>query len=438
MGARETALNALIACRKDGAWSNGVLKDYITRDRLDSRDAALATRLCYGVLQNRLLLDAYLKQLLTGKLKDLHPLVRDILHLGLYQICLMDKIPESAAVNESVSLAKKYCAKQRGASGLVNAVLRNAARNRETLRQPDKLEERYSHPAGLVALLRSYVGQDRLEGMLKANNAAPRTVVQVNTLKITTEELTARLEDEGVTARPHRWMKDCLVLSETGALERLGAFREGLFYVQDPAAKLSVLCAGLPREEIRVVDCCAAPGGKSFAAAIAMGGRGEIFSSDLYDHKTELIARGAERLGLGNLTISRRDAALAVPEWEKTMDAVLVDVPCSGYGIIRKKPDIRFKDPDTMKDLPALQLQILKTQADMVRPGGVLIYSTCTLVRRENEGVVEKFLKANADFTLEPLPLPDVFPKNETGMLALVPGEYDTDGFFIARLRRKL
>ncbi len=438
MGARETALNALIACRKDGAWSNGVLKDYITRDRLDSRDAALATRLCYGVLQNRLLLDAYLRQLLTGKLKDLHPLVRDILHLGLYQICLMDKIPESAAVNESVSLAKKYCAKQRGASGLVTAVLRNAARNRETLRQPDKLEERYSHPAGLVALLRSYVGQDRLEGMLKANNAAPRTAVQVNTLKITTEELTARLEDEGVTARPHSWMKDCLVLSETGALERLGAFREGLFYVQDPAAKLSVLCAGLPREEIRVVDCCAAPGGKSFAAAIAMGGRGEIFSSDLYDHKTELIARGAERLGLGNLTISRRDAALAVPEWEKTMDAVLVDVPCSGYGIIRKKPDIRFKDPDTMKDLPALQLQILKTQADMVRPGGVLIYSTCTLVRRENEGVVEKFLKANADFTLEPLPLPDVFPKNETGMLALVPGEYDTDGFFIARLRRKL
>ncbi len=438
MGARETALNALIACRKDGAWSNGVLKDYITRDRLDSRDAALATRLCYGVLQNRLLLDAYLRQLLTGKLKDLHPLVRDILHLGLYQICLMDKIPESAAVNESVSLAKKYCAKQRGASGLVNAVLRNAARNRDTLREPESLEERYSHPAGLVALLRSYVGQDRLEGMLKANNAAPRTVVQVNTLKITTEELTARLEAEGVTARPHSWMKDCLVLSETGALERLRSFREGLFYVQDPAAKLSVLCAQLPREEIRVVDCCAAPGGKSFAAAIAMGGRGEIFSSDLYDHKTELIARGAERLGMSNLTISRRDAALAVPEWEKSMDAVLVDVPCSGYGIIRKKPDIRFKDPDTMKDLPALQLQILKTQADMVRPGGVLIYSTCTLVRRENEGVVEKFLKANTDFTLEPLPLPDVFPKNETGMLALVPGEYDTDGFFIARLRRKL
>ena len=437
MGARETALNALIACRKDGAWSNGVLKEYIQRDRLDSRDAALAARLCYGVLQNRMKLDFYLKQLLTGKVKDLHPVVRDILHLGLYQICEMDKIPGSAAVNESVTLAKKYCPKQRSAPGLVNAVLRNAVRSKDSLQQPASLEEKYSHPAGLLALLRSYVGQERLEPMLAANNAAPNTVVQVNTLKTTTPALMEKLEAEHVTAQPHGWMPDCLVISNTGALERLEAFREGLFYVQDPAARLSVLCAELPQMEIKVVDCCAAPGGKSFAAAIAMGGRGEIFSSDLYEHKTGLIRAGAERLGLNNIHVSRRDAAEEVPEWEQQMDAVIVDVPCSGYGIIRKKPDIRFKDPDTMKDLPKLQLQILNTQAKMVRPGGVLIYSTCTLVRRENEGVVEKFLKANPDFFLEPLPLPAAFPKNESGMLALVPGQYDTDGFFIARLRRK-
>ncbi len=436
MGARETALNALIACRKDGAWSNGVLKEYIQRDRLDGRDAALATRLCYGVVQNRLKLDFYLKQLLTGKLKDLHPVVRDILHLGLYQLREMDKIPASAAVNEAVVLAKKYCPKQRNAAGLVNGVLRNAQRSE--LKEPTSLEDRYSHPANLLALLKSYVGEERLEDMLKANNAAPQTVIQVNTLKTTAAELAEKLRGEGVSAQPHGWMPDCLVLTNTGALENLEAFREGLFYVQDPAARLSVLCAQLPQEGARIVDCCAAPGGKSFAAAVAMGGKGEIFSSDLYEHKTGLIRKGAERLGLSNLHVSRRDASEVVPQWEKNMDAVIVDVPCSGYGIIRKKPDIRYKDPDTMKDLPRLQLQILQAQAKMVRPGGVLIYSTCTLVRRENEGVVEKFLKSAPDFTLEPLPLPPVFPKNESGMLALVPGEYDTDGFFIARLRRNV
>lgn len=437
MGARETALNALIACRKDAAWSNGVLKEYIRRDRLDSRDAALATRLCYGVIQNRMKLDFYLEQLLNRSGK-LHPVVRDILHLGLYQLLEMDKIPDAAAVNESVSLTRRYCPGQKNAPGLVNAVLRRCAGSRDSLKEPDSLAVRYSHPENLVALLRSYVGEERLEPMLRANNSAPRTVVQVNTLKISGEALIARLAEDHVTARPHSWMPDCLILESTGDLENLPAFRDGLFYVQDPAARLSVLCAELPDTGARVVDCCAAPGGKTFAAAIAMGGRGEIFSSDLYEHRTGLIRLGAERLGLAHIHVSQRDASLEEPRWAEQMDGVIVDVPCSGYGIIRKKPDIRFKDPDTMKELPGLQLGILNAQARMVKPGGVLIYSTCTLVRRENEGVVEKFLKANPDFRLEPLPLPEPFPKNETGMLALVPGQYDTDGFFIARLRRNL
>ena len=437
MGARETALNALIACRKNGAWSNGILKEYTLRDRLDSRDAALAARLCYGVLQNRQKLDFYLKQLLTGKLNSLHPAVRDILHLGLYQIYELTKIPESAAVNESVSLTKKYCSKQRNAPNLVNAVLRSAVRTKGTLEEPVTLEDRYSHPANLIALLRSYVGEQRLEPMLAANNAAPDTVVQVNTLKTTAQALTERLEGEGVSVQPHSWLQNCLVLSGTGNLEQLPSFRDGLFYVQDPAARLSVLCAQLPKEELRVLDCCAAPGGKSFAAAMDLGGRGQIISCDVHAHKTELIRAGAERLGLTNVEARQQDATEQVPEWVDVMDAVIADVPCSGYGIIRKKPDIRLKDPDTMKELPGLQLQILRNQAKYVKKGGLLLYSTCTLVRRENEGVVEKFLKSNPEFVTEPLELPAPFPKNESGWLALVPGQYDTDGFFICRLRRK-
>ena len=433
MGARETALNVLIACRKEGGWSNGVLKEYLQRDHLDRRDAALTTRLCYGVLQNRLKLDYYLQQLLTGKLKDLHPAVRDILHLGLYQLKEMDKVPSSAAVNESVDLAKKYCKKQRYAPGLVNAVLRKAVG--APLQEPAGWQEKYSHPQALIDLLKSYVGKERIETMLRANNEAPDTVIQVNTLKITTAALAQRLEEEGVCVQPHGWMKDCLILSGTGNLEKLPAFREGLFYVQDAAAKLSVLCAGLMPGQT-ILDCCAAPGGKSFAAAIAMQGNGYITSCDVHPHKAELIANGADRLGIGILSAKCQDATEFVADWEGKMDTVIADVPCSGLGIIRKKPDIRYKNLQEMAQLPALQLKILKNQARYVRPGGVLLYSTCTLVHGENEGVVKAFLKDNSDFSLEKLPLPAAFPENATGMLALVPGEYDTDGFFIAKLRR--
>ena len=436
MGARETALNALIACRKEGAWSNGVLKDYIQRDRLDSRDAALAARLCYGVLQNRNKLDFYLKQLLTGRLKDLHPAVRDILHLGLYQIYELDKIPESAAVNESVTLAKKYC-KNPKASSLVNGVLRSAVRTKGTLNEPVSYADRYSHPDALISLLKKDLPKGKLEPMLIANNAAPQTVVQVNTLRTTAAKLAELLTEEQVSVRPHGWMKDCLVLERTGNLEKLRAFQEGLFYVQDPAAKLSVLCAKLPKEEIRVLDCCSAPGGKSFAAAIAMEGKGQITSCDVHAHKISIIENGAARLGLCNITARRQDATLRVREWENAMDTVIADVPCSGLGIIRKKPDIRYKDLKELDALPALQLAILENQAAYVKKGGVLIYSTCTVLKRENEDIVHAFLAKHDDFYLEPLDLPAVFPKNETGMLTLIPGEYDTDGFFISRLRRK-
>ena len=437
MSARETALKVLIACRKEDGWSNGVLKACIARDRLDSRDSALASRLCYGVIQNRNYLDFYLRQLLTGRIKDLHPVLRDILHLGLYQIYLTDKIPESAAVNESVELAKKYCRNQRNAPGLINGVLRNAVRTKGSLKEPNSWEDRYSHPGELINLLKSYVGKERMEPMLRANNSIAPMTVQVNTLRTDTASLQAALEVEGVTAENHPWLENCLVLSGTGNIEHLQSFRDGLFYVQDGASKLSVLCAQ-PTPGQRVLDCCAAPGGKSFAAAMCMEGKGSITSCDIHAHKVDLIGKGAERLGIQCVTPQLQDGAEFRQDWEAAMDLVITDVPCSGFGIIRKKPDIRYKDLAATLELPALQLSILRNAARYVKPGGLLMYSTCTLVRAENEGVVEMFLQTHPDFTTEPLPLPAPFPRNENGMLALIPGEYDTDGFFICRLRRKL
>ena len=435
MGARETALDALIACRRDGAWSNAVLKEYISRDRLDPRDAGLATRLVYGVIQNRGKLDFYLKQLLKGKLKDLQSVVRDILHLGLYQIYELDKIPDSAAVNESVRLTKQYSKNPKAAS-LVNGVLRNAVRTKGQLEEPKSYADKYSHPDELISLLKENLPKGTLEPMLIANNAAPQTVAQVNLRKITAEGLVEKLAAEGVSAQPHRWMDNCLILSGTGSIENLTAFKEGLFYVQDPASRLSVLCAQLP-ENSRVLDCCAAPGGKSFAAAIAMKGTGSIISCDVHEHKVGLIQNGADRLGLTNISARQQDATVFVPEWENQMDTVITDVPCSGLGIIRKKPDIRYKDLTEMAMLPELQLQILHNQARYVKPGGTLLYSTCTVLRRENEDVVTAFLQTSPDFYTEPLALPEEFPENTSGMLTLIPGQHDTDGFFICRLRRK-
>ena len=219
--------------------------------------------------------------------------------------------------------------------------------------------------------------------------------------------------------------------------EKLPSFMEGLFYVQDPASRLSVRCAMLPKDGgIRLLDCCSAPGGKSFAAAIAMGGRGQIRSCDIHPHKIALIENGARRLGLTNIRAGVQDASVFNPEWEDAFDVVLADVPCSGLGIIRKKPDIRYRNLKETEALPALQSAILSNQASYVKKGGVLMYSTCTILKRENEQVVEAFLEAHPDFHTEPLCLPEVFPKNENGMLTLLPGQYDTDGFFICRLRR--
>ena len=431
MSARQTALSALIACRRRNAWSDGVLKEYIARDGLDRRDAALASRLCYGVLQNQQLLDFYIASFLKCKLKDLQPVVLDILRLGAYQITMNDKIPVSASVNEAVEQGKKYANRQ--AAGLINGVLRAMTRA-EKLPEPPDLATRYSHPAALVELLRENVGDELLPELLKSHNSAPPTTVQVNTTRITAKEAAQILEKQGVGVEKHPWLTDCFFLNGTGSIEALEAFRDGLVYVQDPAARLAAICAGV-EPGMQVLDCCAAPGGKSFAAAIEMKNQGSILSCDIHPHKLTLIEKGAERLGLTIIKTGLQDASAFVPEWENAMDAVIADVPCSGLGVIRKKPDIRYKDLSRIGQLPEVQRAILEQQARYVRPGGVLLYSTCTIIRAENEAVVENFLQHHPEFQAEMLPLPEACGLSGT-MATFLPCIHGTDGFFIAKMRK--
>lgn len=434
MDARTTALSALIACRRQNAWSDGALKEYIARDALDSRDAAFASRLCYGVLQNRMLLDFYLSQKVKGSLTKLQPVVLDILRLGAYQLFFCDRVPVSAAVNEAVEQTKKYA--NRAASGLVNGVLRALAREKETIRQPDDLATKYSHPQPLVELLKDSLPDGELEAFLAADNEAAPTCLQVNPLRASFAEVQQALTDSGVRYEMHPWLKDAMLVSGTGSVESLPLFQDGKVFVQDAAARLAARCAGVT-PDMRVLDCCAAPGGKSFAMAMQMENRGEIISCDIHAHKTALIEKGAARLGISIITAMQNDARAEKPEWSEAFDAVVADVPCSGLGVIRKKPDIRYKDLAQTEGLPAIQQAILETVCRYVKPGGTLLYSTCTVLRRENEDVVNDFLRAHPEFSPEPLPLPVGLKEDGTGMLTLYPHRHACDGFFICRLRRK-
>lgn len=441
MSAREAALRTLVAMDHQKAWSDGHLKKTIQEEHLDRRDAALATRLCFGVLQNRMLLDHYLQQYSTMKLTKMESKVRNSLRLGLYQMLFLTKIPVSAAVSESVALTKKLCKNPR-AGGMVNGILRNLARHLDALPTLDRSDPMaylallYSHPQWLVEAWGARLGEEELEDLLRFDNSEPPVTVQVNTCRFQTQEVAETLRREGMGVAPHPWLADCLTLTATGDLTQSEGWRQGMFYPQDPAARLAVLAAGLSPGD-RVLDACAAPGGKSFAAAMAMGDKGEIRACDLHPHKKALIQAGAERLGLQSVTAQVADGRKPRKGWGAAFDAVLADVPCSGLGVLRKKPEIRYKDPKELEDLPQIQGEILANVAGYVRPGGVLLYSTCTLRREENEEVVQAFLAGHPEFHREAFRLPGPLGLVEAGECTLWPQRLETDGFFLAKLRKE-
>ena len=433
VNARAAALETLIRCRRDGAWSGASIDSAIKKYELKGRDAALASRLCLGVLQNSSLCDYYIGCFCSSKLE---PKVRDILRMGVYQLLFLDRIPAHAAVSEAVRLCRDEGVQR--AAGLVNAVLRKIADNIGSLPEiPGKgsaeyLSVKYSHPLWLAEYLISAKGYDFSEAFFAANNSSSALTIQINTLKVTPDEYLRALDRTGISYSV-KTPSGCIEL-EGGFTAELPGFDEGLFYVQDRAAHLAVEIAA-PRAGTKVLDVCASPGGKSFASAFAMENRGSILSCDIHDKKLRLVRQGAERLGIDIISTSALDARAFVPEFAAKFDTVIADVPCSGMGVIGKKPEIRYKNKAEIEALPVIQSAILYNVSKYVAPGGVLLYSTCTVMREENEAVVEAFLKNHKEFAAEGFDICGV--KSESGMYTFWPNVDGTDGFFAAKLRRR-
>lgn len=435
MRAREAAVQALLACEKRGAWSDAYLNGLFDRESPDRREAALAYRISAGVLQNREACDWYLKPYLKGKLQS--P-IRAILRSAVYQIAFMDRIPVSAAVNEAVELAKRLG--NPGAAKLVNAVLRRLTSGPlpplPEGDDPENLSIRFSHPRPWVDYFLERLGKEDTKKLLALNNASAPVTLRVNRLKATSEEVAEILRQDGIEVCPSV-MEGFFTVENPGALTSIRAFQDGLVTVQDPAAALPVFAAAA-RPGMSVLDCCAAPGGKSFLLAEQMEDQGSILSCDLHEKKLKRIEEGAQRLGISIIETCATDASKPLTAMQERFDLVLADVPCSGLGVIRKKPEIRYKTREQVATLPDTQLAILEGAASCLRSGGVLVYSTCTLLREENEAVTEAFLARHPEFSREAFELPSPFGVAADGQRTLWPFEFETDGFYLCRMRKRI
>lgn len=422
---REAALEAMRRMRRAGDFSSDAVDGVITQSALEPREAAFCTRIVRETLQNLYFIDYYLNLWSNTPTKRLEPAVLDILRISAAQLLFMDRVPPSAAVNEGVKLCANSGCKR--ASGLVNSVLRRVSENMDALPEipgegtAEYLSTRYSHALWQVRELIERRGYDGARSVLERNNAEPPLTLQTNTIRTTAEELADMLRAAGFEpvagASPGE-----LRLRGAGRADLLPGYSEGLFYVQDGAARLAVRETGV-KPGMTVLDACAAPGGKSFGAAIQMNGTGRIISCDVQEKKLRRISDGAARLGLDCIETRRMDARRPAEELIGVADVVIADAPCSGLGVIAKKPEIRFKSESDLEALPGIQLDILRGLAECVKPGGTLLYSTCTLRKCENEDVIAAFLSENSGFEVQE-------------MRTLWPDIDDSDGFFVCRMVR--
>ncbi len=430
MNIREKIFDSLLSAEINGRFINLESDAFLKRTELLPRDRAFYTALLYGVTERRITLDYQIGALTASAASKLQDKVRILLEIGLYQILYMDSVPDHAAVGETVELAKKMV--NSGAVGLINGVLRRASSElisdgKPKLILPEKGKEPsgyfsvfYGFPRWMCRLwIRAY-GEERAEMIMKNLNRKAEISIRVNILKISRDEYLDVLSDAGFKAEASGLCPDGIQLS-SGAVGSLPGYARGLFFVQDDASRLAVAALD-PKPGDSVLDCCACPGGKSFAAAIAMENRGDIISADIHENKLSLISSGAARLGIDIISPVCVDASVYRAEFDSRFDRVLCDVPCSGFGTIAKKPDLRFKERESVDSLPELQYSILENCSRYVKKGGFIMYSTCTLNPAENEENTKKFLSEHADFAL--IAERTIFPSDRC------------DGFFYCMMKK--
>ncbi|ARK31051.1 16S rRNA (cytosine(967)-C(5))-methyltransferase RsmB [Halalkalibacter krulwichiae] len=440
---REVALEVLLQIEKHQAYSNLLLNQTVKRANLDPRDVGLLTEIVYGTIQRRDTLDYYLNYFVKKGVHSLNDWVRVLLRLSVYQLVYLDRIPERAIVHEAVTIAKKRGHK--GISGMVNGVLRSLIRQGvPTIDKGQSSIEQIaietSFPIWLVQRWVEQYGTEITKEMCESSLIPPHVTVRVNQVKSTVEQALERLQVEGVQARFGELSEDALII-EKGNVFQTSAYLEGIVTAQDESSMLVGRALGV-KEGMEVLDTCAAPGGKSTHIAEQMNDRGEVFSFDLHEHKVKLIREQANRLGLTSIKAEATDARkLKMHMNGKQFDRVLIDAPCSGFGVIRRKPDIKWskqlKDVEAIKEI---QSSILNEVAPLLKTGGTLVYSTCTVDKDENEKVVQSFLDRHPDFQLdktliERLPEKAKSSKHyKDGMITILPQDFHTDGFFIASL----
>lgn len=428
--ARQTAFEILCKIQRDSSYSNLALESALDNSEMSGVEKAFTSALVYGVIERLYTLDFEISQYLSQPLKKLKPQVLTILRMGTYQILFMDKIPDSAAINESVKLTKKNS--MSFASGLVNAVLRKVCNNGIT--ETDDMTVKFSAPEWLCKLWSSAYGDDNCQKLLESTFGYADTVIRVNTLKTDADKLISILNNEGITAEKSAVINDALIITKSGALHKTKAYTDGLFHVQDTSSQLCCKALNVQSDDI-VLDVCAAPGGKSFTLCQMLENSGMVYSFDIHQHRIKLIENGAKRLGITNLTATENDASLfntTIPQADK----ILCDVPCAGLGVIRKKPEIRYKNYDEINSLPELQYQILKTSSEYLKVGGTLVYSTCSLNPDENENVIKRFLDENKNFESVKILAELRRYSNDTDYISLMPHIHGCDGFFIAAVRK--
>ena len=436
---RDAALSILLAVDKNQAYSNLLLHETIKRHKIEPKDRALLTEMTYGTLQHKMTLDYYLEPFIRGKIDHW---VRWLLRLSLYQMHYLTRIPPHAAVNEAVEIAKRRGHKGIASTvnGILRSILRQGVRSTDEITDPiERLSIATSHPNWLVERWVAAYGMATTQAMLEENNVPPIQTVRVNLTKGTVEEAITHLTAEGIKVERSTLIPECLHITG-GQAARTAAFGQGLITIQDESSMLPATVMN-PQPDWRVLDMCAAPGGKTTHLAEKMNDEGSILALDLHPHKLELIDENTARLGLESIDTAPLDGRKA-PEYlaVESFDAVLVDAPCSGLGVMRRKPDIKYtKREEDLESLQAIQLSLLKAATRLLKPGGLLIYSTCTVDKTENEGTVAQFLQDVKKMELTPLQnLPAALDaKQKDGMLQVFPQDFGSDGFFVAAFRKQ-